>query len=289
MILFGTTRKFLIFSSEGMSKDVKCPLVCDILWQKRKRMMNSREKQIISRKRVADHGEVFTADREVEAMCDLVKNETERIDSRFLEPACGDGNFLSVILKRKLDIVEKKYKRSSYDWERNSLLALGSLYGVEILQDNVDACRDRLFDMWDKSYIRICKKDCSEETRKAARFILCINIVCGNALTFSRVDHNGNDTGIPIIFSEWTFPFNDAKMHRKDYIFSKLLESSEDKISEKEDISADLFGIEENNSGEGVFLKQYIAHYKRIYEDDTREQEVNFALKNNKEADCNGK
>ena len=95
-------------------------------------------KQVKSRQRVADHGEVFTAEREVKAMCDLVKQETERIDSRFLEPACGDGNFLAEILTRKLAIVKKKYKRSAYDWERNSLLALGSMYGVDILLDNIE-------------------------------------------------------------------------------------------------------------------------------------------------------
>ena len=105
-------------------------------------------RQVKSKQRVADHGEVFTAEREVEAMCDLVKQETERIDSRFLEPACGDGNFLSVILKRKLAIVKKKYKRSAYDWERNSLLALGSMYGVDIMLDNVLACQERLFEIW---------------------------------------------------------------------------------------------------------------------------------------------
>ena len=61
-----------------------------------------RERQVKSRARVADHGEVFTADREVNAMLDLVKQDTERVDSRFLEPACGDGNFLAEILRRKL-------------------------------------------------------------------------------------------------------------------------------------------------------------------------------------------
>jgi len=107
--------------------------------------------QIKSKERVADHGEVFTADREVKAMCDLVKQETERIDSRFLEPACGDGNFLSEILSRKLVIVKSKYKKSSYDYERNSLLALSSIYGVDILLDNAIACRERLFTIWDKA------------------------------------------------------------------------------------------------------------------------------------------
>lgn len=120
--------------------------------------------QVKSKQRVADHGEVFTADREVQAMCDLVKQETERIDSRFLEPACGDGNFLAEILKRKLAIVKKKYKRSAYDWERNSLLALGSIYGVDILADNAQACRDRLYEIWEKEYKAICKKECNDET-----------------------------------------------------------------------------------------------------------------------------
>ena len=102
------------------------------------------KKQVKSRERVAAHGEVFTAEREVKAMCDLVKPETERIDSRFLEPACGDGNFLAEILSRKLACEQiRKYRKSSYDWERNSLLALGSLYGVDILADNCEACRER--------------------------------------------------------------------------------------------------------------------------------------------------
>lgn len=120
------------------------------------------ERQVKSKQRVADHGEVFTADREVQAMCDLVKQETERIDSRFLEPACGEGNFLAEILKRKLAIVKKKYRRSAYDWERNSLLALGSMYGVDIMLDNAIACRQRLYDIWEKEYKAVCKKECKD-------------------------------------------------------------------------------------------------------------------------------
>ena len=99
-------------------------------------------KQIKSKQRVADHGEVFTAEREVKAMCDLVKQETERIDSRFLEPACGDGNFLAEILSRKMAIVKKKYKKSPLDYEKNAVLAATSIYGVDILIDNVIACRN---------------------------------------------------------------------------------------------------------------------------------------------------
>lgn len=102
------------------------------------------EKQVKSKKRVADHGEVFTAEREVNAMLDLVKHETERIESTFLEPACGNGNFLAEILRRKLAIVDQ-YKRFPSDWERYSVVAMMSIYGVDILPDNVAECRERLY------------------------------------------------------------------------------------------------------------------------------------------------
>jgi len=221
-------------------------------------------RQIKSKERVADNGEVFTADREVKAMCDLVKQETERIDSRFLEPACGDGNFLSEILSRKLVIVKSKYKKSSYDYERNSLLALSSIYGVDILLDNAIACRERLFFIWDKEYKKVCKKECNDDTREAAKFILSRNIVCGNALSLRCVDAKGKDTNEPIVFSEWTFPFNDSKMQRKDYTFDELLngqEVSPKKKKGKEQIS--LFEESQPNE-DGKFLKQYISHYRRV-------------------------
>ena len=221
-------------------------------------------RQIKSKERVTDHGEVFTADREVEAMCDLVKQETERIDSRFLEPACGDGNFLSEILSRKLAIVKSKYKKSPYDYERNSLLALSSIYGVDILLDNAIACRERLFAIWDKEYKKVCKKECNEDTREAAKFILGRNIVCGNALSLRCVDENGKDTNEPIVFSEWTFPFNDSKMQRKDYTFDELLNGqavSPKKGKGKEQIN--MFD-ESQHDEEGKFLKQYVSHYRRV-------------------------
>lgn len=110
------------------------------------------EQQVKSRQRVADHGEVFTAEREVKAMCDLVKQETERIESRFLEPACGNGNFLAEVLTRKLAVVKSRYGKSPFDYERYSVLAMTSLYGVDILEDNAEECRQRLFDIWDKEY-----------------------------------------------------------------------------------------------------------------------------------------
>ena len=221
--------------------------------------------QVKSKQRVADHGEVFTAEREVKAMCDLVKQETERIDSRFLEPACGDGNFLAEILTRKLTVVTKKYKKSTYDWERYSLLALGSIYGVDILADNAAACRERLFGIWDACYKTVCKAECNEETRDSARFILEKNIVCGNALTLMQVDDQQQDTQYPIVFSEWTFPFNDAQMHRKDYTMAELLSASEQTDEIKKTGQMSLFA---NPDGEvePTFLKEYIAHYRRLRE-----------------------
>ena len=128
--------------------------------------------QVKSKKRVADYGEVFTNPREVNAMLDLVKQETERIESRFLEPACGTGNFLAEILRRKLAVAKRRYKRSPSDYERMSFIAVTSIYGIELLRDNVDECRERLFKIWDSEYKAICKKERSDECREAVRYVL---------------------------------------------------------------------------------------------------------------------
>ena len=216
------------------------------------------KKQTKSRQRVRDHGEVFTNEREVKAMCDLVKDETERIDSRFLEPACGDGNFLAEILTRKLEIVKRKYKKSALDYEKNAVLAASSIYGVDILIDNVIACRERMFKIWDKEYKAVCKKECSDQTRDAVRFIFKRNIVCGNALTLKCVDENGNDTDEPIIFSEWAF-ITGYQMQRSDYTFAELLAQNDDTKQMR---------IDDTPSDEGTFLKKYVTHYRRVQENE---------------------
>lgn len=185
------------------------------------------ERQVKSRERVADHGEVFTAQREVNAMLDLVKQETERIDSRFLEPACGDGNFLAEILRRKLAAVKARYKKSAADYEKYAVMAVTSIYGVDILQDNVDECRKRLFAIWDEEYTANCKKECREECREAVRFILERNILCGNALTLKHVDLVGDDTDDPIIFSEWVFT-GASSVKRSDYRLDVLMNENPD-------------------------------------------------------------
>lgn len=188
--------------------------------------IEAQKTQIKSKKRVAAHGEVFTAEREVKAMCDLVAQECDRIDSRFLEPACGDGNFLAEILTRKLTTVKKLYKSNPYDFERYSVLAITSLYGVDIMQDNVAECRARLFKLWDKEYKSVCKKAVSDETRKAVTYILSKNILCGNALTLMCVDENQNDLDTPIIFPEWSLMLG-TKLKRRDFRLDVMLKAND--------------------------------------------------------------
>ena len=214
--------------------------------------------QIKSRKRVADHGEVFTAEREVNAMCDLVASECLRPDSRFLEPACGDGNFLAVILRRKLSELRRKYKKSPRDYEKQAIVAIGSLYGVDIMNDNVLACRERLFSIWDEEYTAHCGTDASDETREAARFIISRNIINGNALTLMCVDSEGRDTKAPIVFSEWTL-IGSTQMQRSDYTMADLLLYNEE---------GTLFAAltEEQKEEGGIFLRRYITHYKKVQE-----------------------
>lgn len=202
------------------------------------------ERQVKCRARVAEHDEVFTAQREVNAMLDLVKQETERIDSRFLEPACGDGNFLAEILRRKLAAVKAHYRKSPADFEKYAVVAATSIYGVDILQDNVDACRARLFDIWDGQYAENCKGECREDCREAVRYILTRNILCGNALTMRRVDAEGNDTDEPIIFSEWAFTGN-SSVRRSDYRLDVLLRENVDEANYQHQLS--LFHEEESD------------------------------------------
>ena len=175
--------------------------------------------QFKTRQRVTDHGEVFTSEREVNAMHDLVKQETERIDSRFLEPACGTGNFLVEILKRKLTVVENRYSKNQLEYERYSILAISSIYGVEILEDNVQTCRDRLLGVFTHYYINNYKKEIKQECLKAAEFILGRNILWGDALSLKTP----NEKAEPIIFSEWS-AVNGSMVKRRDYTMANLLE-----------------------------------------------------------------
>lgn len=172
--------------------------------------------QIKSKERVTNHGEVFTHEREVNGMLDLVKNETERLDSRFLEPACGTGNFLDAILKRKLEVLKQKYSRSRPEYEKYGVIVISSLYGIDLLEDNVEECRKRLLEIFEKEYKSIFKHQFNSKYVRVLKFILDKNIVCGDALKMK--DNKGN----PLIFSEWSIPYNDSNIKRKEYSFKDI-------------------------------------------------------------------
>jgi hypothetical protein len=212
--------------------------------------------QIKSKKRVVDHGEVFTSEREVNAMLDLVKPETERIESRFLEPACGTGNFLIEILHRKLNVVEQRYNKSKREYERYIVLAVSSLYGIDILEDNVLHCRNRLFKYFDERYTSLYGKNCSQECRSSVRFILELNIVCGNALTMKTTD-----TEEPIIFSEWS-AVNGSMLKRRDYFFDHLMNNqSIDNSSPNNQIN-----IDQKKSLANPIKEFPLMHFLRLYQ-----------------------
>jgi len=213
----------------------------------------NQEQQVVSKKRVTDHGEVLTAKREVNAMLDLVKQETERIESRFLEPACGTGNFLTEILERKLCIVESRYGRSQLDYERNAVLSMSSIYGIDIQEDNIVECRRRLFAIFDQHYSGLFKEVAKDECRNAVKYIIERNIIQGDALTLKTLGDNSQ----PIVFSEWS-PVNGSMIKRRDFSFNELL--SHAKMRELPMFS---------DLGEDVFIptpvKEYpLIHYLRV-------------------------
>lgn len=182
------------------------------------------DKQVISKQRVTDHGEVYTHQREVNAMLDLVKQETERIDSRFLEPACGTGNFLVEILNRKLAVVSARYAKSQLEWERYAVLAVSSLYGIDILADNVAACQVRLFEIFHTQYRALFKQQVQQKCGDSVRYILRQNILHGDALTLKTVG-NHETPAQPIVFAEWS-AVNGSLLKRRDFIYAHLVEQS---------------------------------------------------------------
>ena len=204
------------------------------------------EKQVKSKKRVADHGEVFTAEREVNAMLDLVRQETERIESRFLEPACGTGNFLVEVLRRKLGVVDSRYSKSQTEWERYAVLAVSSIYGVDILEDNAQECRNRLYKLFDDRYNSLFGSKCKAECLKSVDFLLHRNILWGDALDFTNPE-----TKQPIVFSEWS-AVNGSMLKRRDYVFRFLVEQSH---------QFSLF----NDEGEAAAIDEPIKDYPLIH------------------------
>ena len=180
-----------------------------------------------SKQRVADHGEVFTPAWMVEAMLDLVKEETERIDSRFLEPACGSGNFIVQILKRKLAVVDLKYGKSDFERQHYALLGLMCIYGIELLTDNIAECRANVLEVF-AEYLNL---DEADDLFRAATHVLSTNLVHGDALTMLAKD------GQPITFAEWGY-LGKGKYQRRDFKLDILIGAS--KFSAEDSLFADL-------------------------------------------------
>jgi len=210
-----------------------------------------KEIQVKSLDRVRKHGEVLTARREVEAMLDLVKDESERIDSRFLEPACGTGNFLTAILERKLKTAAKCFGRRTEDFEVQMLSAISSIYGIDLLEDNVIESQDRMLETALKCYKDVLRKIPDNEFKNAIRFILKKNILQGDTL-------NGTDK---IIFTQWTLTGYQFK--REEYTFEQIEQQAA--MSE-----TPLFGSLTGGNGAEMFVQTPIrsypyTHYRKMF------------------------
>jgi hypothetical protein len=173
------------------------------------------EISVKSRQRVSDHGEVFTPSWIVENMLNLVKDESERIDSRFLEPACGSGNFLKAVLARKLSTVQSKYGKNEFEKQHYALFSLMCIYGIELLADNIAECRENLLETF-VSYLNI---DATSELYAAGDAVLKVNIIQGDALTLTTTG------GAPIEFPEWGY-LGAGKFQRRDFRFDALTQRS---------------------------------------------------------------
>lgn len=190
------------------------------------------ERLVKSKQRVADHGEVFTPSWMVEDMLNLVQEESERIDSRVLEPACGSGNFLVPVLTRKLLTVAAKHGKSDFEKRHYALFALMCAYGIELLPDNAQECRDNLAALFN-AFLNVSEDD---EWARAARAVLAVNIVQGDALTMTT------PAGAPITFAEWGY-LGKGKFQRRDFRYDELTQRSEweSEGSLFADMGADLF------------------------------------------------
>ena len=179
--------------------------------------MKNKEKKIKEKSRVSNFGEVLTSKREVLDMLNLVNTETLRLDSRFLEPACGDGNFLTEVLNFKLDILKKNYSKNQYEFEKFSIQIFTSIYGIDILEDNIISARERLFNQYFDLYNKKFKSNINQKLLDCLKYILKLNLVHADALSLKKVKKDKF-----IIFSEWSL-VND-KIKRRDFEFKNLID-----------------------------------------------------------------
>ena len=177
------------------------------------------QNQVKNRDRVTKFAEVNTSEQEVKNMLNLVSEETNRLDARFLESACGDGNFLIEILNRKMEVLIKNFKKNQYEFERNSIVVIGSLYGIDILGDNVVIARERLFKKYCESYKNLFINKIDNKFIDSIKYIIEKNIVQGNSLTLKKVNKNK-----PILLSQWSII--EDKVKRREYSFANLVSYS---------------------------------------------------------------
>lgn len=173
------------------------------------------ERLVKSKRRVEEHGEVFTPEWAVIAMLDLVKAESERIDSRFLEPACGSGNFLVEVLRRKLAAIEVKYSRNDFERAHFAIYALMSIYGVELLSDNIVECRDNMLEIL-ADFLNV---DASDDLYLVGWYVITQNVIHGDALSMRTND------GSSIVFAEWGY-LGKGKFQRRDFRLDALTQSA---------------------------------------------------------------
>lgn len=204
-------------------------------------------------------------------MLDLVVRETERIESRFLEPACGNGNFLVEILRRKLGVVEQRYRSNQYEWERNAVTAVSAIYGIDILEDNCQECRQRLFEVFDGFYSKRYGKKAKEACRASVGYLLKTNIVWGDALDLCTV----GEPRRPIVFAEWS-PVNGSLFQRRDFEFRELLaegpKESDFGVSQESlfgDVQPALFEKQPSrmvsDTGQTVFIPRPVREYPLVH------------------------
>lgn len=232
-------------------------------------MSDKTNKQIKSKQRVKDHGEVFTNPREVNAMLDLVKDESYRVGSRFLEPACGNGNFLVEILNRKLQTVKVEYNKNQEEFEKYIFIAVSSIYAIDIQEDNCEESRERMFNIIKNLYNEVYPAIQNEKFLSIISKILEMNVILGDGLTGLQVGvvNKGN----PIVFSEWTFI--DNKLIRKDFTMNDMISynqrvEQEKELLEKNKKEGGLLAMmtpkAEKKEMEPVFVKEYIDIYEII-------------------------
>lgn len=240
------------------------------------------EKIIKSKQRVQNHGEVFTPKRIVKEILNMpnIREACQNPTSTFLEPAAGEGVFLVQVLNRKLKMVAKNYSEDITRFENYSLLALSTLYGVELLEDNAQKCVMNMYQVYYDAYLRQVSEHSSKVKNRvldSAKLIISKNIAQGNFLTKLSV------TGNPLVFSEWQVinlrkNTKTINVQRTEYTLEEILEGVKKEngvlsgYSFKEE-QLDLFSLidEDINNVEEIKMKYIPVKITDVYKEEMEE------------------